>query len=127
MIRSTPTAHRVDLQACGPCSFVLAGEADRSQMDAARTERAVEPGMPIALVPGMMNTEDSVLLAAMRRAPRGEQPVRPVRLQRLSDEARDTLDDMMESLERKLGPLGIDRDSIRRDVFGLLRIESSAA
>ena len=75
----------------------------------------------------MINTEDSVLLAAMRRAPRGETPVRPIRLQRLSDEARDTLDEMMTSLEQKLGPLGMDRAGIRRDVFKLLNIQGAAA
>lgn len=74
-----------------------------------------------------MNTEDNVLLAAMRRAPRGQAPVRPVRLQRLSGEARDTLDDMITNLQRKLEPLGIEREWIRRDVFDLLRIEGTAA
>ena len=73
-----------------------------------------------------MNTEDNVLLAAMRRAPRGEPPVRPVRLQRLSDQARDTLDQMINNLEQELEPLGMDRDGIRRDLFDLLRIERSA-
>jgi hypothetical protein len=82
-------------------------------------------GTSIALLRDMMNTEDSVLLAAMRRAPRGEPPVRPVRLQRLSAEARDALDDMMASLEEKLEPLGMERDRIRRDVFELLSIEGS--
>jgi hypothetical protein len=73
-----------------------------------------------------MNTEDTVLLAAMRRAPRGQPPVRPVHLQRLSEEAREALDEMMTNLQHELRPLGIGPDSIRRDVFELLKIEGSA-
>ena len=72
-----------------------------------------------------MNTEDNVLLAAMRRAPRGEAPVRPVHLQRLSAEAREALDEMITHLQQLLSPLGIDRDWVRRDVFSLLRIEEA--
>src|SRR5215510_10607893 len=64
-----------------------------------------------------MNTEDTVLLAAMRRAPRGEPPVRPVRLQRLSGEAREALDEMMNNLQHSLRLLGMGQDSIRREVF----------
>ena len=73
-----------------------------------------------------MNTEDTVLLAAMRRAPRGEAPVRPVRLQRLSADARDALDEMIANLQHTLRPLGFDHEWIRRDVFDLLKIEGSA-
>ena len=72
-----------------------------------------------------MNTEDAVLLSAMRRAPRGEPVVRPVHLQRLSIEAREALDDMIINLEHRLAPLGLDREWIRRDVFHLLSIERS--
>ncbi len=73
-----------------------------------------------------MNTEDSDLLAARRRAPRGEPPVRPVRLQRLSADAREALDEMIVNLQHQLRPLGIDREWIRRGVFDLLRIEGGA-
>jgi hypothetical protein len=75
----------------------------------------------------MMNTEDAVLLSAMRRVPSGQAPVRAVHLQRLSAEAREALDEMLMNLQHELGPLGMDRDWIRRDVFSLLRIEGSAA
>ena len=58
---------------------------------------------------------------------RGEPPVRPIRLQRLSAEAREALDDMILKLQLMLEPLGMDRDWIRRDVFDLLRIKPSLA
>jgi hypothetical protein len=72
-----------------------------------------------------MNSEDMLLLAALRSLPHGERISHPIRLHRLSSAARATLDDLVKGLELRLGLLGMSTLGVRADLFGLLRIDAS--
>ena len=71
-----------------------------------------------------MNSEDMLLLAALRGLPHGETTPHPIRLHRLSSQARDTLNDLIAGLELRLGLLGMCTLAVRADLFALLRIDA---
>ncbi len=71
-----------------------------------------------------MNGEDMLLLAAFRGLSSGETASHPIRLHRLSRQARATLNDLIAGLELRLSLLGMSTAGVRADLFGLLRIDA---